>query len=421
MTTFWKRKMPELFTLVPPDEARATLFEQLPVTVQKETLPTYEALGRVTAEPLSSPMALPAFSRSAMDGYAVHAADTLGASESLPAYLTVVGEVPMGQAAAVEVETGQAAIVHTGGMIPPGADAVVMVERTQKLDDQDIEVLRPVAVGENIIHVGEDIRQGEEILPAGHLLRPQDIGGLLAVGLTEISVSRQPRVALIATGDEVIPPSEPLGPGQVRDINTYTLSGLVRQAGGVPWPLGIIPDRFDALEEAARRALAEADVVVISAGSSVSVRDVTGDVINKLGRPGVLVHGISFRPGKPTVLAICDGKPVFGLPGNPVSAMVVFGLLVTPTLWRWQGMALPPEPCVVKARLARNVPSVAGREDRIQVRLEEREDGLWADPVFGKSNLIFTLVKGQGMIRVPLDKTGLSAGEQVLVQLYRNP
>jgi molybdopterin molybdotransferase len=324
----------------------------------------------------------------------------------------------MGQAATVEVDPGQTAIVHTGGMIPPGADAVVMVERTQKLSDQDIEVLRPAAVGENIINVGEDILAGDEILPAGHLLRPQDIGGLLAVGLTKIVVARRPRVALIATGDEVIPPSEPLGPGQVRDINTHTLAGLVQQAGGEPWPLGIIADRFEALKAAAARALAEADVVIISAGSSVSVRDITGDVINELGEPGVLVHGISFRPGKPTILAICDNTPVIGLPGNPVSAMVVFELLVTPMLWRWQGLTRPPESRTVKARLARNVASVAGREDRVQVRLEEREDGLWADPVFGKSNLIFTLVKAHGLIKIPLDKTGLSAGELVEVRLY---
>jgi molybdopterin molybdotransferase len=410
--------MPELFTLVPPDEARARLFEHLSVNVRTETIPTADALGRVTAVVSRAPMSLPAFPRSTVDGYAVRAADTLGASESLPAYLTVAGEVPMGQAATVKVGLGQTAIVHTGGMIPPGADAVVMVERTQKLDDQDIEVLRPVAVGENVIHVGEDIRGGDEILPTGHLLRPQDLGGLLAVGLTEIQVARRPRVALITTGDEVIPPSQPLGPGQVRDINTFTLSGLIREAGGEPWPLGIIPDRFEALKAAAARGLSEADVVVMSAGSSVSVRDMTAGVISELGQPGVLVHGISLRPGKPTVLAVCEGKPVFGLPGNPVSAMVVFGLLVTPTLWRWQGRTDPPQPRAVKARLARNVATVAGREDRVQVRLEQRDDGLWADPVFGKSNLIFTLVKADGMIRVPLDKTGLSAGEWVEVQLY---
>lgn len=410
--------MPELFTLVPPDEARATLYEHLPISVQTETIPTEQGIGRVTAQPLRSPMALPAFPRSTVDGYALQASDTLGASESLPAYLAVVGEVMMGQSATVKVGPGQAAIVHTGGMIPPGADAVVMVERTQKLSDQDIEVLRPVADGENIITVGEDILEGEEILPAGHLLRPQDIGGLLAVGLTEITVARRPRVALIATGDEVIPPSQSLGPGQVRDINTYTLSGLVQHAGGEPWPMGIIPDQFEAMKAAADRALAEADVVVMSAGSSVSVRDMTGDVIDQLGEPGVLVHGISFRPGKPTVLAVCRDKPVIGLPGNPVSAMVVFNLLVTPLLWRLQGLTHPPQPQIVKARLARNVASVAGREDRIQVRLEQREDGLWAEPVFGKSNLIFILVKADGMIKVPLDKTGLSAGEWVDVRLY---
>jgi molybdopterin molybdotransferase len=209
-----------------------------------------------------------------------------------------------------------------------------------------------------------------------------------------------------------------LGPGQVRDINTYTLSGLVQRAGGQPWSLGIIPDHFEALKAAAAKGLAEADMVVMSAGSSVSVRDMTDDVINQLGEPGVLVHGISFRPGKPTILANCNGKPVVGLPGNPVSAMVVFNLLVVPMLWRMQGVSKPPQPQVVEARLASNVASVAGREDRIQVRLEQRDDGLWAEPVFGKSNLIFILVKADGMIKVPLDKTGLSVGESIEVQLY---
>ena len=411
--------MPELFTLVPPDEARAKLFDQLPTTVPVETIPTAEALGRVTAAPLHSPMSLPAFARSTVDGYAVRAADTVGASESLPAYLTLVGEVPMGQAATIEIGPVQTALVHTGGMIPPGADAVVMVERTQKLDEREVEVLKPVAVGENVIQVGEDILQGDEMLPAGQVLRPQDLGGLMAVGLTEVTVARRPRVALIATGDEVIPPAQPLGPGQVRDINTFTLSGLVHEAGGEPWPLGIVPDRFEALKAVAARGLAEADVVVISAGSSVSVRDMSADVINELGAPGVLVHGISFRPGKPTVLAVCDGKPVFGLPGNPVSAMVVFGLLVTPTLWRWQGRTRLPAARTVEARLTRNVTSMAGREDRIQVRLVQRDDGLWADPVFGKSNLIFTLIKADGMIKISLDETGRGAGERVKVQLYQ--
>ncbi|RMF30962.1 MAG: molybdopterin molybdenumtransferase MoeA [Chloroflexi bacterium] len=409
--------MTEFFNVMPPTQALETFFQRWTVAIQSEMVPTAEALGRVTAGPVRSPISLPAFPRSTVDGYAVRAADTVGASEGLPAYLTIVGEVPMGQRATLTVGPGQAAIVHTGGMIPEGADAVVMVERTHRLDERTVEVLRAVAVGENVIQVGEDVQAGEEILPAGHRLRPQDVGGLLGVGITQVAVARRPRVAIIATGDEVVPPDQEPGPGQVRDINSYTAEAMVRRAGGIPRLMGIVPDDFEALLERAQQGLAQADLLVLSAGSSVSVRDMTSEVINRLGAPGVLVHGLSIRPGKPTILALCDGKPVFGLPGNPVSAMVAFELVVTPTLWRLQGTT-PPEKRRVKARLMRNLSSVAGREDYVQVRLMEREGQLWADPIFGKSNLIFTLVRADGVVRVPLDATGIPAGEEVEVVLH---
>jgi len=409
--------MTEFFNVMPPTQALETLFRRWTVAIQSEMVPTAEALGRVTAGPVRSPISLPAFPRSTVDGYAVRAADTVGASEGLPAYLTIVGEVPMGQRATLTIGPGQAAIVHTGGMIPEGADAVVMVERTHRLDERTVEVLRAVAVGENVIQVGEDVQAGEEILPAGHRLRPQDVGGLLGVGITQVAVARRPVVAIIATGDEVVPPDQEPGPGQVRDINSYTAEAMVRRAGGIPRLMGIVPDDFEALLERAQQGLAQADLLVLSAGSSVSVRDMTSEVINRLGAPGVLVHGLSIRPGKPTILALCDGKPVFGLPGNPVSAMVAFELVVTPTLWRLQGTT-PPEKRRVRARLMRNLSSVAGREDYIQVRLMEREGQLWADPIFGKSNLIFTLVRADGVVRVPLDATGIPAGEEVEVVLH---
>ena len=409
--------MTEFFNVMPPTQALEALFRRWTVAVQSEMVPTAEALGRVTAGPVRSPISLPAFPRSTVDGYAVRAADTVGASEGLPAYLTIVGEVPMGQRATLTVGRGQAAIVHTGGMIPEGADAVVMVERTHRLDERTVEVLRAVAVGENVIQVGEDVQAGEEILPAGHRLRPQDVGGLLGVGITQVTVARRPVVAIIATGDEVVPPDREPGPGQVRDINSYTAEAMVRRAGGIPRLMGIVPDDFETLLERARQGLAQADMLVLSAGSSVSVRDMTSEVINRLGAPGVLVHGLSIRPGKPTILALCDGKPVFGLPGNPVSAMVAFELVVTPALWRLQGTT-PPEKRRVKARLLRNLSSVAGREDYVQVRLVEREGELWADPIFGKSNLIFTLVRADGVVQVPLDATGILAGEEVEVVLH---
>ena len=260
--------------------------------------------------------------------------------------------------------------------------------------------------------------ESAEILPAGHLLRPQDLGGLLALGLTQVAVSRRPRVAILATGDEVIPPDQWAGPGQIRDINSATTAGLVRQAGGVPILGGIIPDDFSALQTAARNALASADMLVMSAGSSVSVRDMTVGVIEGLGQPGILLHGVATRPGKPTIVGVVGTKPVIGLPGNPVSAMVQFDMFGVPAIYHLQGMATLPRRGLVWARLGQNIASESGREDYIPARLEDGDEGLTAVPVFGKSNLIYTLVNADGLIKVPLNKAGLLAGEQVEVRLF---
>jgi molybdopterin molybdotransferase len=410
--------MPEFFNVLAPEVALHTLLDRLQTRLGAETVPTSAARGRVTAAAVLAPENLPAFPRSTMDGYAVRANDTFGASESLPAYLEVVGEVPMGRAPTMTLRVGQAAVAYTGGMLPDGADAVVMVENTQAIDATSIEIFRPVAPGENVVQVGEDVRIGEVIVPAGCLLRPQDIGGLVSLGITEVKVSQRPRVAIVSTGDEIVSPDTAPAPGQVRDINTYTVAALVQQAGGVPVPLGVVPDDYAAQCQAAEAGLAQADILIFSAGSSVSSRDMTVQVLNSLGVPGVLVHGIAHRPGKPTIVALIDGKPAFGLPGNPVSAMIVFGILVRPTLYALSGCFQPPQPTIVSARLTKNIPSVTGREDHVQVRLS-RADGAWhAEPVFGKSNLIYTLIRAAGVVVVPLDKGGLYAGEEVPVQIY---
>lgn len=241
----------------------------------------------------------------------------------------------------------------------------------------------------------------------------------MALGITEIEVARRPVVAIVSTGDELVPPIEAPGAGQVRDINTYTISALVEKHGGVPVPVALVEDDYEAQREAAVDALEQGDVLVFSAGSSISSRDLTASVIDSLGSPGVLVHGISLKPGKPTIVALIDGKPAFGLPGNPVSAMVVFNLLVRPTLYLLAGCENPPGPATLTARLARDVASVAGREDHVQVRLNGTENRRpTAEPVFGKSNLIYSLVRADGTITVPLDKAGLYAGEDVEVKLF---
>lgn len=413
--------MSEFLTLVTPEEANSRLMAALgehSFPREVEEVSTAEALGRVLAENVAAPERLPPFRRSTVDGFAVRAADTFGASPSLPAYLEIVGEVPMGAVAGVDVTEGQAAIVHTGGMLPEGADAVVMLEDTQRPAEREIEVLKSVAAAENVLRAGEDLEVGELALAAGRRLRAQDLGGLAALGVTEVSVARAPLVALIATGDEVIEPSAGPQPGQVRDVNTMTLSALVQRAGGEPESLGIIPDDYDQLLEAARKARERCDAVVITAGSSVSARDRTADVIQELGDPGVLVHGVSMKPGKPTILGVCDGKLAVGLPGNPVSALVVAGLFLAPALRHMLGAGGPALEPARPARLAVNVPSRTGREDYLPVRLEPA-DGEWiAHPVYGRSNLIFTLVRADGLVRIPAPSTGLAEGDTVQVTLF---
>jgi len=275
-----------------------------------------------------------------------------------------------------------------------------------------------VAVGQNVIQVGEDVAASATVLPAGHRLRPQDLGGLVALGLTTVAVACRPRVAILATGNEVVPPDVTPGPGQVRDINTYTIAAQIQAAGGIPEPLGIIADDAAALRAAAESALARSDMVVITAGSSVSARDMTVTIIAALGAPGVLLHGVATRPGKPTIVGAVAGKPVLGLPGNPVSALIQFDMFGVPALYHLQGLVGERPRNRVWARLAANVPSASGREDYVPARLEESAGELLAVPVFGKSNLIYTLVGADGLIVVPLNRAGLMAGDPVEVRLF---
>lgn len=410
--------MPEFLELLPPDDALALLLRRLPPPEPRvEVVNTAQALGRVTARPVVSPERLPAFPRSTVDGYAVRARDTFGASDSLPAYLTLAGEAPMGGAPAFSIGPGQAGLIHTGGMLPDGADAVVMLEYTQPARPGEVEVLRAVAPGENVLHPGEDVEAGQEVIPAGAVLRPAEIGGLMALGLTQVAVSAPPRVGILSSGDEVIDPAQTPAPGQVRDVNSYTLSALVESRGGCPLRLGILPDRREALRAALADALAGCDMVVITAGSSASTRDLTAEVIDEFGPPGVLAHGVNVKPGKPTILGVCGGKPVIGLPGNPVSALVIAGLFVVPLVERLLGAAQSRPRAAVTARLTVNLPSQAGRSDWLPVRLLPGPDGWRADPIFYKSNLIFSLAAADGLLHIPPDATGLEVGAEVQVTI----
>jgi molybdopterin molybdotransferase len=390
-----------------------------------ETVPLTRALRRVTAQAITAPHPLPGFARSTVDGYAVRAADTYGASDGLPGYLDVTGAVLMGQEPSVTVRPGAAVAMPTGGVIPPGANAVIMIEYTAQAMPGTIEVVRPVAPGEGIVRADEDIRQGQAFLPNETVLRAQDLAMLAALGITEVRVRARPRVTIFSTGDEVVPPeTSGLKPGQVRDATAIALAALVADAGGDPAYAGIIPDDPGALEQALRDALGASDVIVISAGSSVGTRDETASAVAALGPPGIWCHGLAIKPGKPTLLAECGaadgqpGVPVIGLPGNPRSALVVFRVIGMPVVRLVGGCAHPPPDPSARARLSRDLASATGRLDVVQVRVRGEAAGRVATPIFGASALLSVLTEADGYIVIPEEATGLDAGTEVDVVLY---
>jgi molybdopterin molybdotransferase len=356
-----------------------------------------------------------------MDGYAVHSSDTFGAREGMPSYLNLVGEIFMGEEPRFMIKKGEAVKIATGGMLPEGADAVVMIEHTSEASNDLIEVLKPVAPGENTIQSGEDCKKDEFVLRKGHKIRPQDIGALAGIGVTITGIYEKPKMAIIATGDEIVPASSSLKTGQVRDINSYSLSGLIEANGGIPVKKGIYKDTYEELEEVLQEALKDSHLIAITGGSSVGTRDLTAKVINNAGEPGVLFHGVSVKPGKPTIGAVIKGKPVFGLPGHPAAVIVSFELFIKPVLKIMTGETdkLPHRfRKTVQAKLLRNILSSAGREDHVRVSLEDKNGQLWARPILGKSGLITTLVKADGTIIVPLEKTGIEEGIEVDVELF---
>ena len=410
--------MPEFLSLVSPDEALKLLFSVIDPKVTPEDTQAEKALGRVTAEDILSPQDLPDFKRSTVDGYAVRAKDTHGANETLPAYLILRDEVPMGEEPDFILMGQECALIHTGGMLPEGTDAVVMLEDTQVLESGEIEMFKAAAAGENIIEIGEDVSAGEVVIPAGTRLRPSEIGGLMALGITSIKTAKMPVFGILSSGDEIVHPSKKTKPGQVRDINSYTLGALIEDLGGEVVHYGIIPDSRDEMLRALQKAQQECDHLIVTAGSSASTRDLTAEIMNSLGDPGVLVHGILIKPGKPTIFAVSGETVMIGLPGNPVSALVIATLLVTPVIESYLGIKRSrPKPALL-AELTVNISSQTGREDWIPVRVMEKPGGgLLAEPVFGRSNLIFILAKSDGLIKIPASATGLEAGILVTVRL----
>ena len=410
----------EFFRLKTRQEVLALYDRFAPVGV--EELDLAEAGGRVLAAPINAPEAVPGFFRATMDGYAVRAQDTFGAGVGTPQYLEIKGEVPMGVAPTRGVSPGETLRVPTGAMLPSGADAVVMIEYTAEHPDGTLEVRRAVAPGENVLTPGEDVARGEVLFPTGRRLRPQEIGLLAALGLRRLAVYKKPRVAIISSGDEIVSLDATPRPGQVRDSNAYLAAAQVAAWGGLPLMHGIIPDNFAALQKTLGAALDASDLILISGGSSVGVRDLTLTAIQDLPDSEILVHGVALRPGKPTILATLGQtppKPLLGLPGHPASAAVVMEVLGRPLLLRLAGANDPaPWGGTADALLSRNLAGATGREDYVRVRLRREETTLWADPVLGPSGLLSPLVKSDGLVMIPLGVEGFFKGERVTVQLF---
>ncbi|MDQ0154368.1 molybdopterin molybdotransferase MoeA [Robertmurraya andreesenii] len=390
------------------------------VTPITETIrkPLFEALHFVLAEDIVVREHVPNFRRSSVDGYAVKARDTFGSSENMPGFLTVSGEVKMGQEPPRGLQAGEAMYVPTGGMLPEGSDAVIMIEHCEDISGL-LNLYRQVAPGENVISIGEDLKKGEILLAKGTKLRSQEIGALASQGITEVSVWRKPVIGYLSSGDEIVPMEAPsLELGEVRDINAATVGALVAEWGLDFIYGGIVRDSREELEQRTRDLLDRTDCLILSGGSSVGTKDYSVEVIDSLGAPGVYVHGISIKPGKPTILATANHKPIIGLPGHPASAMIIFhlfGKAVIDTLRSVKMNHLK----LTYAKVTKNIPSSPGRTDYIRVRLFEEDNEWYAEPILGKSGLISTLVKSEGMIEIASESEGVHKGDQVPVTLFQ--
>lgn len=409
----------QFFKVKTVEETFALIDRKIGTITETEIRPLKEALHFILAEDVLALENVPGFDRSTVDGYAVMAKDTFGSSESMPGFLNVTGEVHMGEEASQPVGRGEAIYVPTGGMLPPGSDSVLMIEHCEEISSL-LNTYKQIAPGENVIRAGEDIRAGEVVLKQGTKLRPQELGALAALGNSEVKVYRKLKAAYLSSGDEIVPyETKLLETGQIRDINYLTVMGLATE-----WNIdviygGITRDDYEEFAAKARELYGQADCLILSGGSSVGTKDYTTEVIQSLGEPGVFVHGISIKPGKPTILAMADGKPVIGLPGHPASAMIIFKLFGERVFRRLTGENIEHKPERIFARISKNIPSSPGRSDYIRVRLEEKDGEWWAEPIIGKSGLITTLVKSDGIVEIVSEKEGISQGEYVPVILTR--
>jgi molybdopterin molybdotransferase len=407
----------EFFKVVSVNDARELIRKEFgEYKMESETVSLLEAQGRVLAEGVVSDINVPEFDRSTVDGYAIVVQDSHGATESIPSILEVLGEVLMGETPEHEVRAGQAVYVPTGGMMPKGATGVIMIENTEKMDQETVLLFKPISKGENMVFKGEDIKAGEMALEAGRRIGPNEIGVLASLGISQVRVVKKPKVYILSTGDEVIDLDEELQMGKIRDINSYALSAMISEIGGEVAGREIVKDNYDLLLSGVRNAIQKADLVLLSGGSSVGTRDYTHRVINDLKGKGVLAHGLSIKPGKPTIIGDGKGKLIVGLPGHPVSSIVVFKAIVQPYIQDL--MRAPVSPRKVEAITTHNFPSSPGKETYHMVTLREEDGKTFATPSFGKSGMITLLSKSDGYIVIAEHEEGIDKGETREVYLF---
>lgn len=385
--------------------------------IKKVQVPLKDALDMVLAEDIYGRINIPDFRRSMVDGYAVIAKDTMGAGESIPVFLKVIGDVGMGEEATCVITSGNCAYVPTGGMIPDGADACVMVEYCEQFDSEEIAVYQATSVGRYVVDVGEDSKEGALLFKKGTRLRPQEIGALSAEGFTDVTVFAPLKISIISTGDELVAPGGEISKGQIFDINTSALDALATKHGFEVIGICTVKDQYELLKAAITEAKEKSDIVVISGGSSKGKKDMTATLIDELTVPGVFTHGLALKPGKPTILGVNekDKTLMVGLPGHPVAAMAVFEMLL---VWLKRELTCEQEKGKVPAVLSGNVPGAPGRQTLLFVELEQTEGGYIAKPIFGKSGLMSTMTKADGYTVIEMLQEGLKSGEKVWVHTF---
>ncbi|MGV8980098.1 molybdopterin molybdotransferase MoeA [Clostridium sp.] len=405
----------ELFNVVSVKEAKEIIDSSFTYTLGCEKINILQSASRISFNDIKAECNIPEFKRSTVDGYAVNSRDVNGASEAMPSMLFLKGEVLMGKVPPSDIALGECMYVPTGGMLPGSADSVVMIEYSHGMDENTILSYSPVAMGDNVIQVGEDINAGDIVIKKGDRLRPYEIGVLASIGISEVTVYKRPRVAIISTGDEVVPCTTQPSIGQVRDINTHLIWSLLLEDGMQPVSYGIIKDEYNDLKNTVDRAFNECDMVLISGGSSVGKKDQTLKVISSYDDGQVLVHGIAVKPGKPTIIGKHSEKIIFGLPGHPLACSIVYKILVKEYLYRLTSQS--EKIYGTNAVISINYHSAKGREEYLPVELETIENKLVAKPVFGKSGLISVFSRAWGYVVIDKNVEGLKEGQ--IVQVYR--